>query len=453
MSAERRPLSEDNVYFAFPDGQLAYDCVSCNATCCRGYGYALGRPSELQAVLHARPNMHLFIAPPEHAPRGTYAMVKNCPPECFFLTKQGMCGIQAEHGYAAKPETCRLFPFNHFCRVGDQLVVAPHPGLCPLQVTPFGTVSEQSRHALLLEELQQRGIGGPIPVVRIDPEVSTDEILRLERTIRQRAERLEETADYVQFAHTQWTLSLALPALPAYVRNEAERERSRHDLPEFFERACRTLEVTLPQAAMHGSSLSRVMAAATPQLRTQILFHAGASEPAEPTYSALMRLPHMLLALFVFARAAQCAGMNEVTLQTLLHLLKSNAPLLRLISGLHRVFVWKPGIVLPSAFAGGPAFQAPYFRIAKALLDRTQRRRMRTLADILEESCTLQGIDRIRFLTLLSGVLAGAVVSLPESKFVRPRWWRRVRCTVQRAGLAVASEEQLSSIAIKQQVT
>jgi hypothetical protein len=34
--------------------------------------------------------------------------MKNCPPACFFLDNDGLCGIQVEHGYDAKPETCRF---------------------------------------------------------------------------------------------------------------------------------------------------------------------------------------------------------------------------------------------------------------------------------------------------------------------------------------------------------
>ncbi len=443
-------VNEHNVYFAFPNGRLTYDCVSCNATCCRGHGYLLGKPSESDTHLHYRPNLHLFAEPADETSLDTFVSVKNCPPACFFLTQGGQCGIQIDHGYTAKPEACRLFPFNNFCRVGNHLVVSPHPALCPLGVTPFGTIDAKSRHEVLLREIQLRGISGPVPTFHLEDGISADALLMLEREIRQYSEEAAESSDYTQFAAAQLDLSLGLRGLPAHFREEMERRKSVQALQEFLGRASGLLQASFPDDKLRRSEVTAVMVAATSQLRAQFLFHAARMGPREHTCSMLMRLPYLMLSLFVFAMAAQAAGMTSVTLQTLQHLSKSNLALLRMISSSGRVLVWKPGIAIPTSFPGGGDFQRSYFGIAKALLASAQRARLRSLVDIISECCAFQGVERVRFLTMLSRILTDRVVSMPEAKIAQTRLWKRVRCVVQRSALALAGVERLSSAASKQ---
>lgn len=169
MTAERITLrafapevhvSGQDVYFAFPSGRLKYDCVCCGAKCCRGYGYIIGSGADAHVAL--RPRLSLFVLPSEQGP-GYH--VSNCPPACFFLTDEGRCGIHEAQGHDAKPETCRLFPFNNLRLFGHFLVVAPHTTICPLEITPAAETSHESRYATLLSEMASQGIDANIPVM------------------------------------------------------------------------------------------------------------------------------------------------------------------------------------------------------------------------------------------------------------------------------------------------
>lgn len=72
-----------NVYFAFGDGRLTYDCAPCQGKCCRGFGYSL-RPAELELQLRSRPLLRVFVMVDQAQPNTTHE-VHNCPPSCFFL--------------------------------------------------------------------------------------------------------------------------------------------------------------------------------------------------------------------------------------------------------------------------------------------------------------------------------------------------------------------------------
>lgn len=99
--------------------RLTYDCVRCNATCCRGHGFSLDASSQERDRVYERANLHIFSQVRHGNLSSRHDTITNCPPACFFLTEDGLCGIQLEHGYDQKPETCRLFPFNQFHIVGD----------------------------------------------------------------------------------------------------------------------------------------------------------------------------------------------------------------------------------------------------------------------------------------------------------------------------------------------
>lgn len=107
-------ISTENVFFTFPSGSLAYDCASCGSTYCRGHGFSMNRDKELPVLLGRDSSLQLFITDGDGDAAGTHSTVRNCPPGCFVLENDGLCEIQLEHGYAAKPETCRLFPSTMF---------------------------------------------------------------------------------------------------------------------------------------------------------------------------------------------------------------------------------------------------------------------------------------------------------------------------------------------------
>lgn len=145
--------SSERLYFAFRSDGFSYDCVSCKAHCCRGHGYSLSTGQELDTQLRLRPSLRMFLSSND---AGTSYHVSNCAPACFFLTHDNTCSVQVTSGYQAKPETCRLFPFNHFRRVGDFLIILPHVSLCPLKVSPGGSPTARLRSITAISTSQQR---------------------------------------------------------------------------------------------------------------------------------------------------------------------------------------------------------------------------------------------------------------------------------------------------------
>src|SRR6185295_5858189 len=113
---------------------------------------------------------------------GAYFTVANAAPGCFFLEQGGLCGIHREYGYSAKPETCRLFPFNDFRRFGSYLAVMPHSGLCPLCLAQGDAAAPLSDHGLLF---RQMGLSSfKVPVATVDHQgLRPDQIVSVERAI------------------------------------------------------------------------------------------------------------------------------------------------------------------------------------------------------------------------------------------------------------------------------
>jgi len=158
LRAVDRDIDLSDVYFPFLDGSLAYNCRTCGAHCCKGFGYNATH-QELEGQLQQSPQLALFVRSDESV-RGVFK-VSNCAPSCFFLTDGGLCSTELARGREAKPETCRLFPFNDLGIVDGLLVVAPHASLCPLTLAPAGGELVSS-HAQLSSELSRAGISGPV---------------------------------------------------------------------------------------------------------------------------------------------------------------------------------------------------------------------------------------------------------------------------------------------------
>ena len=195
----RIEVSRADTYFAFGDGSLDYDCRTCDAQCCRGHGFLIHK-DELATTIALKPAVAWFSDLPI-GPVGTTVQVRNCPPTCFFLDRNGQCDVQIQHGFAAKPETCRLFPFNDFRILGDQLIVSPHRTLCPLSVVPSGSASPLSEHARLWNAMAQRGINSRIR--RVLPDGSDPKVrLDLERAILTASREHADAASYEQFVLT-----------------------------------------------------------------------------------------------------------------------------------------------------------------------------------------------------------------------------------------------------------
>jgi Fe-S-cluster containining protein len=97
-------------------------CSMCGGKCCRG---AAVSPEEYKALCK---ELHLFGLTPEQAFEpwkskiyGETHSTRKSKNFCVFLDEKQLCKIHSRLGYEAKPNECKLFPFDG----------SPHR-LCPI---------------------------------------------------------------------------------------------------------------------------------------------------------------------------------------------------------------------------------------------------------------------------------------------------------------------------------
>ncbi len=130
-------------YFTWPDDRFSYECRGCGA-CCKGHGIGIDvAGGQLVQLVARRPELVGFLRR-----RGDAITAFNPRDRCWFLADDGLCRVETEDGRAAKPASCRLFPFNRVFRIGDAMVVDYNSVICPLRVGATG-----ERHAAILAEI------------------------------------------------------------------------------------------------------------------------------------------------------------------------------------------------------------------------------------------------------------------------------------------------------------
>jgi len=135
----------EQLYFAFPDGVYHYVCAECTAICCRGGGFGGSLKNEIRQLYVLYPNVESLAAERQ----GDYVGFFNPSDACIFLEGDNRCRIEREHGKAAKPSVCRLFPFNHFRHIGKAIAVLPH-FTCPLRLqVPARPGHVEGTHSML----------------------------------------------------------------------------------------------------------------------------------------------------------------------------------------------------------------------------------------------------------------------------------------------------------------
>lgn len=388
-------ISEDRVFFTFRDGGFEYDCVECGARCCRGYGFAFRSAQQLQDVLRQRPALRFFVEPGDDK-----ALVRNCPPSCFYLSSQQLCSLHSSSGREAKPDTCKLFPFNDFRVVENYLIVSPHPSLCPLRVVRSGEVSDCSRYHNILRDLTAAGISADVPRIS-GVAKGLDAVIHLERQVL----ALDVSSPLEDFsAHASRQLDLTRNASPVETQTGG-------DLTRFTETLCHVLQLDQLPEAFGRQGVAGLSVAVAPILRSHIIFGHGRF-PAE---SSLGRIPHQLLILHMITSLAVEAGMEAVSYQTIMRLFSENRHLMHVLSLLNRPLAWKPNAPVDLGFGDVPADQRRFLVIAKGLLPAQQKRRNRTLGELLREvSDDSDPFESYRFLRCLATRLAGRVVDIED---------------------------------------
>lgn len=132
-------------YFAFPDGVFNYVCAECTALCCKGQGFAGSLEKELRPLFVLYPKVESMAIRRE----GDYIEFATPVSGCVLLDSDNWCRIEKEHGKAAKPSVCNLFPFNNLMQIGKVIAVRPH-FLCPLRIqVPAQPGSVEGTHSTL----------------------------------------------------------------------------------------------------------------------------------------------------------------------------------------------------------------------------------------------------------------------------------------------------------------
>jgi hypothetical protein len=426
-------VDSDHVYFAFPTGAFSYDCVSCGSQCCRGHGYAINGKRELQPQLETHSEVRFFLDPCDAL--ATHYHVQNLAPGCFFLASDGRCSIQTQHGFAAKPGTCRFFPFNGLSRVGRYLVVVPHSQLCPLQVVSPGS-SALSSHEELLQVLSASGVDDHVREVR--PIALGDEaLITLERDIVRLSEDLSSADDYAEFAAAQ---SEATARAIGSTRRNADMESV-----SALQRIRRTIDDVLGTGTTTADdpAIVRLLIAMTPSLRSHIVFRNPGDQVS---LIDLHTLPTLLVALHSLTQLASRAGMGTVSYQTVMRVFTQSRSLLLMLSQLSSVLMWKPDKAVDLSFGGGPAFQAGYIQIARALLPHVQQRARESLGEILRPHLPGDAMQRVEFIKRVARRLDGRVARCERTRLLS-RLIRSPYALIQQRFIGAVTPQVASSIA------
>jgi hypothetical protein len=398
-------IASQNVFFTFASGRLRYDCLECDAQCCRGHGFQAAGGSELLYQLERRPQLRFFLESESFGGTTTH----NWPPECFFLESDRRCGIHVHSGYRSKPETCRLFPFNRLRQVGQYLVVSPHGFLCPLSVTGNSGLSPQSDHGSLLKDLADRGITAHVEECA-SPVRDLSTLIALERQILALSEQYIANADVLGFIDAQLRLTRDF-----FPHDKSDRFVSASDaaavtVAETLASCAEVLGLRPEELILGSREIACVVIAMSTELRARSLFLGKElRNPGARDYGiSIQRLPLVLLATYLFAELAGAAGMSNVTYQTVSRLFEGYTPLFSLLAHLDAGLEWRRDIYLPLILQCAD-LQEPYIRIAKALLPARQRRAPRRLMDVI--SCAgVQSQDRVRFVKRLAEKTDGKLV-------------------------------------------
>jgi len=359
----------ERVYFTWPDGRFSYECRGCGA-CCKGLGIGLDAAGgQLEPLVAAYPQVIPFLRR-----RGDALTAFNPRDRCWFLDDAGLCRVETELGRAAKPASCRLFPFNRVFRLGDFIIVDYNSVICPLRAEP-GTGA--ARHADVLAEIHgitdRAIVGTSLPAS--DPEREGEELVEREQRIAAACFAAAPAGDLDAVWAAQGG-GLSIDEAFAAIAGTPWRE------PE-------------------GATLEAALWL-TPSMRFNELY--GPRQYA-PRAAMIPVLPRMWLAWLGFVALGAELGRRSLGLQELTTIWSEQAPLMYVAARWADPPVVKPGAVElpPTAADRGGAVR----RLAQACVDnRRLRRPLSTVfGPILAE---LGPAERITVLKLAEPVLRSA---------------------------------------------
>jgi Fe-S-cluster containining protein len=310
----------EHVYFTWPDRRFRYECRGCGA-CCKGHGIGIDvAGGQLVQLLARRPALAAFLRR-----RGDAITAFNPRDRCWFLADDGLCRIEVEDGRAAKPASCRLFPFNRVFRLGPYTIVDYNSVICPLTVGDDG-ISHADIAAEIASITDPAIIGTPLPAR--DPAAEGRAFVDTERAI----------AAAIFAAPGDLTAAWTAQADPASLPRERDTATA----------AFTSLLGTPWQPPSHATLTAALWL--TPSLRFNELY--GPRQYA-PRSSPIPTLPRMWLAWLGFAALGEQLANRPLGLQELTTLWSEQAPLMYAIARWTDAPTLKPGpIDLPSLDPG-----------------------------------------------------------------------------------------------------
>jgi Fe-S-cluster containining protein len=335
------------VYFTWPDRRFRYECRGCGA-CCKGHGIGIDvAGGQLVQLLARRPALAAFLRR-----RGDAITAFNPRDRCWFLADDGLCRIEVEDGRAAKPASCRLFPFNRVFRLGPYTIVDYNSVICPLTVGDDG-ISHADIAAEIASITDPAIIGTPLPAR--DPDAEGRAFVETERAVAAAifAAPGDLTAAWVaqtDAASLDRELAVATAAATAI---GPDRERTVGVTALDRERSIANAAFTALLGTPWQPPASTTLTAAlwlTPSLRFNELY--GPRQYA-PRFTSTPVLPRMWLAWLGFAALGEQLADRPLGLQELTTLWSEQAPLMYAIARWTDAPALQPGpIDLPGVDPG-----------------------------------------------------------------------------------------------------
>ncbi|MGN6108110.1 MAG: YkgJ family cysteine cluster protein [Kofleriaceae bacterium] len=321
----------ERTYFTWPDRRFRYECRSCGA-CCKGHGIGLDvAGGQLVELVARRPEIRPFLRR-----RGDAITAFNPRDRCWFLEDDGLCRIEVEDGRAAKPASCRLFPFNRVFRIGSYTVVDYNSVICPVGATAPGV--DGVAHAEVLAEIASirdaSVIGTALPAR--DAEAEGRSLVETERAIAAAAFAAADPLDDGEAALAAvWSAQADGDALGS-------------------ERAAANAAFEAIVGAPWQLPVPATLAAAawlTPSMRFNELYGPRQYAPRSTLQPVLAR---MWLAWLGFASLGEALAHRPLGLQELTTLWVEQAPLMHAVARWTEIPALKPGPVeLPGVDPGG----------------------------------------------------------------------------------------------------
>ena len=179
-------IADTPLYFAFPDGVFHYVCAECTALCCKGHGFGGSLQKEIRSLFVLYPQIENMALKRQ----GDYIEFVTSSSGCLLLDSDNWCRIEKEHGKAAKPSICTLFPFNSFMQIGKAIAVRPH-FLCPLRIqVPAQPGQAEGTHSALEINIRnspiisQEFMSTRKPRFGLDSSINVDSLLMREVSFR-----------------------------------------------------------------------------------------------------------------------------------------------------------------------------------------------------------------------------------------------------------------------------